>query len=130
MFDLNIFDWLTNRDDFKKLTNWVKLLLTGKYFVNKACVRLIIHLFTTEANSFNFSWPNFCSASEAALSRPRIIGISNRLRNSAAVPKIPPLTKWTNEKYSSKSFWIGVPERSIRFFACKPFKALYVWSLV
>ena len=43
------------------------LLLTGKYLVSNACVRLIMHLLTIDASSFNFSFPIFCSASEAAL---------------------------------------------------------------
>lgn len=34
--------------------------------------------------------------------------------NSAEVPRIPSLTKCTRLKYSSRSFWIGVPDRSTR----------------
>ena len=106
------------------------LLLTGKYLVNNAWVRRIIHLLTTEASSSSFSLPTFWSASVAHESRPRIIGISKRLRNSAAVPNMPPLTKWMSEKYSNKSFWIGVPDNRMRRLAFNPFNAVYVWSIL
>lgn len=42
-------------------------------------------------------------------------------------PRIPALTKWTRLKYSSRSFWIGVPEMSTLLWALIRFKLWYVW---
>ena len=36
-------------------------------------------------------------------------------RRGADTPKMPALTKCRRLKYSSKSFWIGVPDRRILF---------------
>lgn len=39
------------------------------------------------------------------------------------LPRIPALTKWTRLKYSSRSFWMGVPEISTLLWALMAFKA-------
>lgn len=43
------------------------------------------------------------------------------------IPRIPALTKWTRLKYSSRSFWIGVPDMSTLLWALMAFRAWYVW---
>ena len=101
--------------------------LTGKYFVSKAEVRRMMHRLTRSANSFNFSWPFFCWSSVASASLPRRIADSNLFLNSWAVPRRPWLTKWTKLKYSRRSFWMGVPERSTRRLQFRATRAWYVW---
>lgn len=43
------------------------------------------------------------------------------------LPRMPLLTKWTRLKYSSRSFWIGVPDSNIRRSTFSSLRALYVW---
>lgn len=43
------------------------------------------------------------------------------------LPRIPALTKWTRLKYSSRSFWMGVPDISTLLLALMAFRAWYVW---
>ena len=85
--------------------------LTGRYLDRSACVLLMMDLLTISAISSIAFFPAATAASVASPSLPLKIGFSNFFRNSVAVPRRPSFTKWTREKYSSKSFWIGVPER-------------------
>lgn len=43
------------------------------------------------------------------------------------LPRIPAFTKWTRLKYSSRSFWMGVPDISTLRWALMAFRAWYVW---
>lgn len=43
------------------------------------------------------------------------------------LPRIPEFTKCTKLKYSSKSFWMGVPDISTLLWAFIEFSAWYVW---
>lgn len=43
------------------------------------------------------------------------------------LPSMPELTKWIRLKYSSRSFWIGVPDSKILRRHCNLLRATYVW---
>lgn len=101
--------------------------LTGRYLERSAWVRLMIdlgrrvtelaatsHLLTISAMAAMLACPPCTAASVASASRPRRIGFSKRFLNSAAEPSRPSFTKLMREKYSSRSFWTGVPERRTR----------------
>ena len=84
------------------------------------------YLLTMEASSTNFSRPIFVSLSVAEASLPRRIGVSNFLLNSVVVPRMPVLTKCSRLKYSSRSFWMGVPESRTRREVWRWLRAVYV----
>ena len=61
-------------------------ILTGRYIVSRAEVRLMMHRFTKEASSPNLSVARATALSVAEASRPRNIGFSKRFLKSAVVP--------------------------------------------
>lgn len=75
-----------------------EILITGRYFVSKAEVRLMIHLLTIVAISARAPSPLKRSSSVASASRPRKMMFSNFRLNSDAVPNNPGFTKLTRLK--------------------------------
>ena len=101
--------------------------LTGRYLDRISFVRRMINLLTRVRSSARHSSPFFRSVSVPAASRPRRIGSSYFFRKSLRVPRRLGLAKLSSEKYSERSFWIGVPERMTRRSTLRPLSAVKVW---
>ena len=101
--------------------------LTGKYLERISLVRRMINLLTSVSNSARHSSPRFRSASLPAASRPRRIGISYFFRKSLRVPSKFGFAKFSREKYSERSFWIGVPDKMTLRATFRPVNAVKVW---
>lgn len=108
---LFIYIWLLNTK------NWFELLYT--FFLTR-----ISYVFIHSFDAFFWKSIKTCRV---------FIHIDVKFWNNGSVtdetcsPRIPALTKWTRLKYSSRSFWMGVPDMSTLLWADILFKLWYVW---
>lgn len=72
----------------------------SRYLVSSSAVLRIINLFAISSSSFSFCSEASLSLSVASASRPRKMGLSKFLRNSAVVPSAPGQVKLSKLKYS------------------------------
>lgn len=94
-----------------------------RYLDSKSLVLRMMNFMTSPPSSFNFFSLAALTSSLAIASRPRMIAFSKFLRKSPFEPRKFGLAKLRREKYSERSFWMGVPVRITRRFTSSWFNA-------